>query len=237
MTKRTLRITLLTMLVSLTALVSKAQIGYDYSQYDVGASIGFNSFYGDTQTPQSTKAVNLNFNYNQSAFLNYIFEFQAGKLAGGNANKDLLGRQFAADYTYYAFRIQLQAGEIIDYSHSPVLNAFKNFYVGGGIGVLYSNISSINRYSSQLAGFYTPGLDKANQLFFPARFGYEFKIFNDQRRPDVKIDLGYQYNFVFGDELDGFKAGSRGDAYGQFTIGVKFSVGGVTSYRKQIYYY
>ena len=236
MTKRTIRISLFTLLATFSALVSKAQIGYDYSQYDIGASLGFNSFYGDTQTPVSTKAVNLSFIYNQTPFVNYIFDFQAGKLAGGNASTDFLGRQFTADYTYYALRLQLQAGELIDYSRSQVLNAAKNFYVGGGIGMIYSNITSINRYSTQLAGYYTPGLNSASELFFPARIGYEFKIFNSNQRPDVKIDIGYQYNFVFGDQLDGFKAGSHGDAYAQFTVGIKFSVGGVTSYGKKISY-
>ena|SRR5581483_4451204 len=236
MIKFTLRITLLTLLTCCTALASKAQIGYDYSQYDLGASVGFNSFYGDVQTSASSKAFNFNFTYNQTAFVNYIFEFQVGKLMGGDSTKDLLGRQFSADYTYYAFRIQLQAGEIIDYSQSHFLNALKNLYIGGGLGMIYSNITNINRYSVQLPGYYTPGVDKASELFFPARIGYEFKFFNKNQRPDVKIDIGYQYNFVFGDDLDGYKAGTHNDAYGQFTIGVKFSVAGVTSYRKQISY-
>ena len=235
MKRSTLRIILLTLLACLSAMVSKAQIGYDYSQYDLGASVGFNSFYGDTETPQSTKAITFNFNYNQTAFVNYILEFQAGTLKGGDAVNDLYGRQFAADYTYYAFRVQLQAGELIDYSRSLVMNAFKNLYVGAGLGMIYSSITSINRYSSQLSGFYTPGDNSANQLFLPARIGYELKIFNHNQRPDYKIDIGYQYNMVFGDQLDGFKAGTHGDAYGQFTIGVKISVGGVTSYRKQIH--
>ena len=234
MKKFTLRITLLTLLACFSALASKAQNGYDFSQYDLGASLAFNSFYGDTQTPKSTNSANFNFTYNQTAFLNYIFEFQVGKLMGGDSTKDLLGRQFTTDYHYFAFRIQLQAGEIMDYSRSRFMNALKNFYVGGGLGMVYSNIANINRYSIQVPGYYTPGVDKASQLFFPARIGYEFKFFNKNQRPDVKIDIGYQYNMVFGDELDGFKAGRYNDAYGQFTIGVKFSVGGVTSYRKQI---
>jgi hypothetical protein len=236
MTKFTLRITLLTLLICFTAIVSKAQVGYDYSQYDFGASVGFNSFYGDVQTSKSSKAVNFNFDYNQSAFINYIFEYQAGKLMGGDSTKDLLGRQFSADYNYYAFRIQVQAGELIDYQTSPFLNAAKNLYVGAGLGMIYSNITNINRYSTQLPGYYTPGVAKASELFFPARIGYEFKIYNKYERPDFKIDLGYQYNFVFGDDLDGFKAGTHNDAYSQFTVGIKISVGGVTSYRKQIHY-
>ncbi|MFI5160359.1 MAG: hypothetical protein ACHQHN_03735 [Sphingobacteriales bacterium] len=238
MTKFILRITLLTLLACFTAVASKAQIGFDYSQYDLGTSLGFNSFAGDVQTSTSTKAINFNFDYNQTPFVNYIFEFQAGKLGGGNENTDLLGRQFSADYNYYAFRIQVQAGELIDYSQSPFLNAVKNLYVGAGVGMIYSNISpnNINRYSILSPGYYTPGTDKANELFVPARIGYELKIFNKNQRPDVKIDVGYQYNIVMGDQLDGFKAGTHNDAYGQFTIGVKISVGGVTSYGKQISY-
>src|SRR5579863_8227495 len=234
MTKSTVRITLLTLFACFAAAVSKAQIGYDYSQYDFGASIAFNSFYGDVQTPASTKSVNLNFDYNQTAFVNFIVEMQTGTLMGGNAKTDLLGRQFSANYTYYAFRIQVQAGELIDYSQNNVFNALKNLDVGAGIGMVYSNITSINRYATQFPGYYTPGPNSASELFLPARIGYELKIFNKNQRPDYKIDIGYQYNIVFGDQLDGFKAGTHNDAFSQFTIGVKISVGGVTSYRKEI---
>src|SRR5579859_2169507 len=115
MMKFILRVTLSAVVTCCMALASKAQNGYDFSQYDLGGSIAFNSFYGDTQTSQSSKSVNFNFSYNQTAFINYILEFQVGKLMGGDSTKDLLGRQFTADYHYYAFRIQVQAGELIDY--------------------------------------------------------------------------------------------------------------------------
>lgn len=236
MIKNTLRVSLMTLLACLSALVSKAQIGYNYSQFDLGAAVGFNSFYGDTQTPVSTRAISFNFDYNQTPYINYIFEFQAGKLMGGDSVKDRYGRQFSADYNYYAFRAQVQAGELIDYSSSPVFNFFKNAYVGAGLGMLYSNIKTINRYSLQLPGFYTPGPESAKELFIPARIGYEFKIFSKYQKPEYKIDIGYQYNIVFGDELDGFRAGAHNDAYGQVSIGLKISVGGETSYRKQITY-
>jgi hypothetical protein len=236
MTKSILRTILLTLLICLSALISKAQVGYDYGQYDLGVSVGFNQFYGDVSTSKSTKAINLNFNYNQTPYVNYIFEFQAGTLAGGDSTKDLLGRQFKANYTYYAFRVQLQGGEIIDYSQSKFMNVLKNFYVGAGIGVVYDNITNVNRYSILLPGFYTPGEDKSNQLFIPARIGYELKIYNKYQRPDFKIDVGYQFNYIFGDQLDGLKGGNHTDLYAQFTVGIKFSIGGVTSYRKQITY-
>lgn len=236
MIKQTTRTLFLALLICFTTLISKAQIGYDYAQYDLGMSVGFNQFYGDVATPKSTKAISLNFNYNQSPFINYIFEFQAGKLAGGDATQDFLGRQFDANYTYYAFRIQVQAGELIDYAQSPLANALKNFYAGAGIGMIYGKINEINRYSTQFPGYYTPGDMKSNQPFIPARIGYEFKIFNIYKQPGIKIDIGYQANIMLGDQLDGFKAGNHNDVYSQFTIGAKFSIGGVTSYRKQINY-
>jgi len=234
MTKLILRTTLFTLLTCFTSIIAKAQLGYDYSQYDLGVSVGFNQFYGDVTTSKATNAVSFNFNYSQGPFVNYIFEFQTGKLAGGDASKDLLGRQFTTDYNYYAFRLQLQAGEIIDYSESHFMNALKNLYVGSGLGIVFNNVTSINRYSTKLPGYYTPGLDKAHQTFLPARIGYEFKIYNKYQRPDVKIDIGYQSNFIFGDQIDGFKAGTHNDIFSQFTVGVKFSVGSITSYRKQI---
>jgi len=234
MTKLIVRTALITLLTCLTSLISKAQIGYDYGRYDVGFSVGSNQFYGDVVTAKSTKAVSFNFNYNQGPFINYIFEAQFGKLAGGDAINDPLGRQFAADYQYYALRLQLQGGELIDYSRDGLANALKNLYAGAGLGIIYNNITSINRYSVQYPGYYTPGLDKSSQVFIPFRIGYEFKFFNKYSRPDIKLDIGYQYNMVFGDELDDFKAGHLNDAYTQFTIGLKFSLGEVTSYRKQI---
>jgi hypothetical protein len=236
MTKLLVRTALLTTLACFSSLFSKAQIGYDYSRYDVGFSLGFNQFYGDVVTSKGTKGVSFNFNYNQSPFVNYIFEAQFGKLAGGDAVNDPLGRQFSADYQYYAFRVQLQAGELIDYSLSPAANALKNLYVGTGVGIIYDKIASINRYSIQYPGYYTPGLNKSNAAFIPARIGYEFKIFDKYQQPSIKVDLGYQYNFVFSDNLDGFNAGQLKDAYSQFIIGVKFSLGEVTSYRKPIQY-
>ncbi len=235
MTNFLLRITFITTILCLTATLSKAQIGNDYSRFDLGASLGSNQFNGDVVNVQSTKGFSLNFNYNQSAFLNYIFEFQGGKLAGGNKTTEPANREFAADYDYLAVRAQLQAGEIMDYSQSRLANAFKNFYIGAGVGVILDNITSINRYST--TGQFTPGLNKSQALFVPLRVGYEIKIFNKYQRPDFKIDIAYQYNSTFTDNLDGYKVGKSNDSFSQFSIGVKFAVGGnITAYRKQINY-
>jgi hypothetical protein len=225
-----------TLVICCYAFISKAQIGFNYAQYDIGFGASANAVFGDIKAIKITPSADFNLTYNQSPFINYIFDVQAGRLAGGDSLKDLYGRQFAGTFTSFIFRGQVQAGEFIDYSQSPFANAVKNFYLSAGVGYLVNHITNINRYSVLIANTYTPGLVNSDEVFIPAKIGYEFKIFNQYGQPSVRVDLGIEVNYMFSDELDGFQAGVHDDIYTQFTLGVKFALGGVTSYRKQIEY-
>ena len=156
-----------------------------------------------------------------------MVEFQAGSLQGGSALSES-GRYFKNIYKSLVFRGQLQAGEFMDYSKSPILNGLKNFYISAGFGYMINDIREVNRQSPVYEDFYTTGEDKSNELYIPARLGYEFKIFNRYDEPSVKIDLAAQYNYDFGDNLDGFNAGLSRDKFVQFSLGVKLALGGVT---------
>lgn len=225
------------LIVCLTVSAAKAQIGYDYSQYDLGFAVGINKVYGDVETFTNTPSLHVNFNYNVGPYVNYLVEAQGGQLKGGDALTTLSGRQFTNNFTAVMFRVQVQGGEIMDYSQSQLANAFKNLYLSTGIGFVVNHITNINRYSIQLPDYYTPGENNSNQLLIPARLGYEFKVFNQYNQPSFKIDLGCQYNFILGDGLDGFTIGGKKDSYLQYTVGFKFAIGNsVTSYRKQISY-
>jgi len=227
---------LLLLVVCLAINSAKAQIGFNYAQYDLGFATGINTTYGDAETLTKTSSFHVNLNYNVSPYLNYVFEAQVGQLKGGDSLNTISGRQFTNNFTSIMLRAQVQAGEIIDYSQGGLANAFKNLYLSTGVGFVVNNISNINRYSSQLPGYYTPGDNYSNEIIVPARIGYEFKLFNQYGEPSFKVDLGYQYNFVLGDGLDGYTIGGKKDAYSQITLGVKFALGGMTSYRKQIPY-
>ena len=237
MIKPICKTTLLTLLICCTAFIAKAQLGYNYSQFDVGTSVGFNQVYGDAAPQKTTASINFNFTFNATPYTNFVFEAQLGRLEGGNSLKTATGRQFTNDFSAYIFRGQLQFGEFLDYDHNSFLNAVKNFYVSAGVGYVVNNIKQINRNSILVPGTYTPGLDKSNEPFLPIRIGYEFKLFNKYEQPSFKVDVAYGVNFIGGDNLDGFTAGTHDDIYTQFSIGVKFAIGGgVTSYRKQIPY-
>jgi len=235
MINRSFKRILLITLLCFTVLVSKAQSGDNYAQYDVGLAGSFNSVTSDAQTAKSTISPQISLNYNQTPYINYILEVQAGKLEGGDSTKDLLGRQFSNSFTAFYFRAQLQMGEIIDYSQSPSANAFKNFYLSSGIGYIVNHLK-VNRTSLTSPVVFTPGLYNNNEIAIPLRIGYEFKVFNDYGQPKFRIDIAYQKNFVLGDELDGLLANKNNDAYSQITIGFKYALGSLVSYRKQIAY-
>lgn len=225
---------LLTFSICLTVLLAKAQLGYNYAQYDLGVAAALNYAYTDAETVKGTPAVHLNFTYNHTPFLNYIAEVQVGKLAGGDALRTLSGREFKNNYTAVSFRTQIQAGELMNYENSTIYNALKNVYLSAGIGVIYNNMSEINRTSLYIPDFTSTGRNTSSEAFIPMKVGYEFKVFNSYDEPSFKVDLGYQYNYILGDQLDGIKAGTRKDVYSQFVIGFKFAIGGYTSYRKAI---
>ncbi|WP_374950494.1 hypothetical protein [Mucilaginibacter sp.] len=235
MIKLLLKTTLFSLLLCSVALLSKAQIGNDYAQYDFGIGGTINKLYGDAETTKSTPAVNINFTYNFTPYVNYVAELQGGILEGGSeATKS--GRYFRNVYKAVVFRGQLQAGELIHYDNSKFFNALKNFYGSAGLGYILNDIKSINRESTVVTGYVTPGEDDAHELFLPLRVGYEFKVFNQYDEPSFKVDIGAQYNYVFGDNTDGFKAGVSKDKYIQYGVTLKFALGGVTSYRKKISY-
>ena len=237
MIKLHLKTTLITLLVCCSAFAAKAQAGYNFALYDVGTAVGFDKVYGDAETLTTTQSIHFNFTYNTTPFVNFVFEAQLGKLRGGDSVLTKSGRYFNNDFSAFIFRGQLQLGEIMDYSRSPFQNALKNLYVSAGIGFVRNHITQVSRNSEQIPGFYTPGDDKSREPFIPLRIGYELKLFNRYSQPSAKIDIGYGYNYMLGDGLDGFTAGAKKDVYTQFTLGVKFAIGSaLTSYRKQITY-
>src|SRR5471030_2430390 len=154
----------LTLCVCCTTLVTKAQLGYNYSKYDIGVAAGFNTVHGDAQTQATTPSINFNLTFNQTPFTNFVLEAQLGRLAGGDSVKTSTGRQFKSDFSAFIFRGQLQAGEILDYSNNKVYNALKNLYISAGVGYVVTRVTEISRYSNKIPGFYTGGDDNSQEL-------------------------------------------------------------------------
>ena len=56
--------------------------------------------------------LNLNFNYNVSPFINYVFEFQTGNLHGNLKDNGIITRGFINNFSAVVLRGQVQAGGV-----------------------------------------------------------------------------------------------------------------------------
>jgi hypothetical protein len=234
-----------------SAIIVKAQVGYNYKEFAVGLDISYERGYTNVNRQDNNIGENLNFTYNYSPYIPITAELQFGKLSGGGLtpDKDPYGRQYTNQYEGLIVHGDFQMGEIIDYSESDVLNILKNFYIGSGVGIIFNNntVQRTNIYYGEnglpylgSSSYVFPGNNTSINITVPLRFGYEFKIYNDYEEPYMAIDIGYVHSLVFGEGLDGYDdpeskfKNNASNQYRQITVGVKFSFGNVTSYNKLI---
>jgi hypothetical protein len=206
----------------------------------VGVGYGVTSAMAGEKTVTASNALNVNFNYHFTPFASVTLEGQFGKLTGGDATRDAYAKQFINNYKAVMLHADLQAGELIDYSQSPALNALKNFYLGIGAGVLMNTIDSIQTVDPDPTATRSLlyAIESAN-FVVPLRVGYEFKVFNRYNEPQFRVDIAYTFNTVFGQGLDGYinpysKASLK--FYNYVSLGVKYSFGSTRSYRKDVGY-
>lgn len=214
--------------------ITQAQPAYNYSKFDFGIAAAINKPYTDELSTDFKPSGLVNITYNQTPFINYVAELQAGELTGKSYYSDLNKRDFSTKFAMASLRGQLQAGQLFNYYNNRFLNAMKNLYISSGIGAMYTRaeVNSIVIQNNQYKTVVSRPSDYA--VVIPARVGYEFKIFNYDKEPFIKVDIGYQFNYIFGDSLDGNISGSSNDSFSQFTLGIKFAVPGVATYKRPI---
>ncbi|MCO5936860.1 hypothetical protein NAF17_15055 [Mucilaginibacter sp. RB4R14] len=232
---------LLFIVLALAFVKGKAQGSLNYATYGIGVSASLNRPYADLKKEYDNKSFAVTFNYFYTPYVPIGLEFQLGKLSGGGTDLkiDKDGRQFVNNYKALILHMDVQAGEVINYQGSTVLNVLKNFYLGAGIGGIANSV--VTQRTSVIDPTYTfPGKDNGINLIVPLRFGYEFKFYNEYDQPNIRLDIGYQHNFTFGEGIDGYSDPSTKfknnavDQYRQITIGIKVNFGGQNSYDKEI---
>jgi hypothetical protein len=226
------------------ATLTRAQSGYNYAPFGIGAGFSSVRAYADLKKQYTHQAYNVNIFYNYSPYLPVAAELQLGTLSGGSNNNRLLdasGRQYTNSYKALILHADVMAGEIMNYDDNFIKNILKNFYVGTGFGFIYNKMTFIQRKDLYNPAYGTfPGADKGLNVVIPLRFGYEIKFFNSYDEPVFAIDLGYRHNIALGEGLDGyddpqqiFKNNSF-DQYRQITIGLKLNFGAPVAYNKNI---
>lgn len=223
-----------TLLASALYLFAQGQPAYNYSKFDFGIAGAINKPFTDEQSNDYKPSGLISVTYNQTPFINYVGELQVGELTGKSNYSDVSKRDFSTKFATASLRGQLQAGQLLHYYNNSFLNAMKNLYISSGVGAIYTraNVNSIVLKNNQ----YQPVTGRISDyaVYIPARLGYEFKIFNDEKEPFIKIDIGYQFNYIFGDKLDGYNSGSKNDLFSQFSVGIKFAVPGIATFKRPI---
>ncbi|WP_158288332.1 outer membrane beta-barrel protein [Mucilaginibacter psychrotolerans] len=219
----------------------KAQSGYNYNSFGIGAGASLVQPLADLKKSFTTQAYHADLTYYYNPYIPIVLEFQWGNLKGGGNTvaEDKDTRRFENKYKALMVHLNYQLGDGIDYYRSDFLNLLKNFYAGVGIGAIFNNVDR-NQYSLLDPAYLFPGSNKSVNVILPLRFGYEFKIYDYYGVPKFGIDIGYQHNITFGEGLDGYAdpvsqfKNNASDQYRQITIGIKYNFGHEASYDKSI---
>jgi len=208
-----------------TAVASKAQFEYNYTQYAVGTGASYVHGYTNLNIQKSHFAESFNFTYYLTAYIPLTAEVQSGTLSGGSLTLDPDGRVYTTNYLAIIFYGDFQLGQVVNQD-----NFFKDFYGGTGFGLVSVN-AKVQRTSIHEPTYVFPGVDKSLNPMLPLRIGYEYKFLNSYDEPFLRINFGYEHNFVFGQGLDGYNdppthfKHNAISQYGQIYIGVKFDFG------------
>ncbi|MBW4891758.1 hypothetical protein KXQ82_18680 [Mucilaginibacter sp. HMF5004] len=223
-------------LLLISFITAKAQSGDTYSSFSIGGGYGSTTVYDYTLAPIDKWAVNGTLSYNITPFFTLTGELQVGRFEGGDLtafNMKYFQNVFAAAILH----ADVQAGELIDYSRSDFLYGLKDVYMGTGIGFLQNSINFIQPFfpNSNNQSFYPIVISSTNVLV-PLTLGYDFKIYNGYDQPQIRIDVSYTSNAVFGQAIDGYITAAPVKFYSYLSVGVKFGFGPAKLYRKPIRY-
>lgn len=228
-----------------SAAFAKAQAGYNYYEWGIGAEASYERGY--TNVPRQDNNIGFagKLIYNYNPYLPIELEIQAGHLSGGGltVDKDKYGRQFSNHFIAAYLHADVHLGAIIDYGDDWFLNRIKNFYLGTGFGLVDNN-NKVQRTNvipqNGSLDYVFPGKDKSTNFAIPLRVGYEFKIYDSYDQPGWAIDVGYIHTLVFGEGLDGYDDPSSKfknnatNQYRQFVIGFKYFFGNTVAFNKLV---
>ncbi len=142
--------------------------------------------------------------------------FLMGKLSGEGAQADASGISSFKTKIHYA--VDLSGNLTLANINWHYNRTFMQPYITLGVGSM--NYTPVITTPGGTTNFRTDNGGSINELYVPAGFGIKFNV-----APGVNLDLGYQVNFVYSDNLDGFKYGSNDDKFSYGHIGLEFALG------------
>jgi len=146
-------------------------------------------------------------------------DFLMGKLNADNAQPGSFGtspyKSFTTTINYAA---SLSGNFTLANINWHVMKSSIEPYITAGIGLM--NYKPVLTAANGTTENFKPGTGVLNELYVPIGLGLKFNV-----AKGVNLELGYQVNFIYSDNLDGYKFGSTNDKYSYAHIGLEFALG------------
>lgn len=198
-----------------------------YRTWSIGVNAGIMSTFNVFQSNDKLDFTVPNIQYGYGGFIKKQIwpsfgiegDLFAGKLNGDNAQPDASGvspyKSFSTSIKYAA---SLSGVLTLANVNWKVARSTVIPYLSSGIGSM-SYVPTLTTASGTVENFKT-GNDQLYELFVPVGAGLKFVL-----SKGVNFDIGYQVNFVYSDNLDGYKYGSNNDKYSYAHFGLEFAIG------------
>lgn len=143
--------------------------------------------------------------------------FMGGQLAGADGQPDGSGNTYDSYETKLHYAISLNANLTVGNISFRHNQNFIQPYATIGIGGLnYTPVVTVNGTSQNVG----PNGSSVSEWFVPVGGGFKINV-----SKGINIDLGYQVNFAYADNLDGYRFGAHNDRFSYAHAGLEFALG------------
>ncbi len=142
-----------------------------------------------------------------------------GKVNGDNAQPNSSGSSpFKSFSTPIKYALSLSTNFTLANINWKFIKSSMEPYFTSGAGLM-NYTPTLTTAAGEEKNF-KPGGGSLNEFFVPVGVGIKFVV-----AKGINLDLGYQVNFVYADNLDGYKFGSNNDKYSYAHVGLEFAFG------------
>jgi len=142
-----------------------------------------------------------------------------GKVNGDNAQPNSSGSSpYKSFSTPIKYALSLSTNFTLANINWKFIKSTMQPYITSGAGLM-NYTPTVTTAAGEVKNF-KPGSGALNEFFVPVGVGIKFLV-----TKGINLDLGYQVNFVYADNLDGYKFGSNNDKYSYAHVGLEFAFG------------
>jgi hypothetical protein len=194
--------------------------------FSIGIGGGIIALQGDIDEIRITPGGRANLDYNITPYISLGVEGQMGKLSAGA--EVVNGRYTRASFYAANVNARFASGQFFRKKLKPG-SILGGLYIGAGAGVVNSEIDKIgDRYKDgkKIKGIVT---DPPTLLAIPLNLGLNLELPRLLGRHNLVANINYQYNFVSGEQLDGytyeFWSNLANDGYSFLSVGLRYNFG------------